>query len=85
LDAGRGYELHPQVAVRPESFGGLAYHYGNRRLTFLKAKPLVGLVERLGDYASLEEALADRVPPTQHAAYLQALEGLLASEVIRVR
>ncbi len=29
-------ELHPQVALRPEPFGALAYHYGNRRLIFLK-------------------------------------------------
>ncbi|MCY7299756.1 MAG: mycofactocin biosynthesis chaperone MftB, partial [Ilumatobacteraceae bacterium] len=27
--------LHPQVALRPEPFGALAYHYGNRRLVFL--------------------------------------------------
>jgi len=29
-------ELHPQVALRPEPFGALAYHYGNRKLVFLK-------------------------------------------------
>jgi mycofactocin biosynthesis protein MftB len=28
--------LHPQVALRPEPFGALAYHYGNRKLVFLK-------------------------------------------------
>ena len=28
-------ELDPQVALRPEPFGALAYHYGNRRLVFL--------------------------------------------------
>ena len=32
--------LDPQVALRPEPFGALAYHYGNRRLIFLQvARP----------------------------------------------
>ena len=34
-------ELHPQVALRPEPFGALAYHYGNRRLVFLKHPDVV--------------------------------------------
>ena len=46
FDAARPYEKHPQVAIRPESFGALAYHYGNRRLVFLKAPALVTVVER---------------------------------------
>ena len=33
--------LHPQVALRPEQFGALAYHYGNRKLVFLKHQPLL--------------------------------------------
>ena len=31
------YAVDPQVAIRPEPFGALCYHYGNRRLTFLKS------------------------------------------------
>jgi len=27
--------LSPSVALRSEPFGALAYHFGNRRLTFL--------------------------------------------------
>ena len=38
------WQLHPQVALRPEPFGALAYHYGNRRLTFLRSPELVELV-----------------------------------------
>ena len=37
-------ELHPQVALRPEPFGALAYHYGNRRLVFLKSPDVVAVV-----------------------------------------
>jgi putative mycofactocin binding protein MftB len=44
FDPERPYELHPDVALRPEPFGALAYHYGNRRLTFLRSHELVDLV-----------------------------------------
>ena len=38
--------MHPQVALRDESFGALAYHYGTRRLLFLEVPHAgrVGLV-----------------------------------------
>ncbi len=44
FEPGRSYELNPAVAPRPEPFGALAYHFGNRRLSFLKAPELVELV-----------------------------------------
>jgi len=85
FDTGRAYEKHPQVAIRRESFGGLAYHYGNRRLTFLKAQPLVELVEALDGYASADEAIDVHAPAGRRASFAQALAGLLDSEVIRAR
>ena len=85
FDAGRAYEKHPQVAIRREDFGGLAYHFGNRRLVFLKAPELVTLVEALGDYPSAREAMAACVPEPRRDACGQALSSLLASEVIRPR
>ena len=85
FDAGRAYEKHPQVAIRPESFGALAYHYGNRRLVFLKAPALVTVVETLGDFPSAAAAVAAHVPEAQRDTYCQALSGLLASDVIRLR
>lgn len=30
------WRLSPSVALRPEPFGALAYHFGNRKLTLLK-------------------------------------------------
>ncbi|MGZ4705982.1 MAG: mycofactocin biosynthesis chaperone MftB, partial [Acidimicrobiales bacterium] len=33
FDPTKPYRLDPRVALRPEPFGALAYHYGNRRLT----------------------------------------------------
>ena len=38
--------LHPQVALRPEPFGALAYHYDTRRLVFLKHPDVVRVVQR---------------------------------------
>jgi putative mycofactocin binding protein MftB len=51
-------ELHPQVALRPEPFGALAYHYGNRRLVFLKSPDVLAVVRALGDHATLADALS---------------------------
>jgi mycofactocin biosynthesis protein MftB len=44
--AGR-WRLHPQVALRPERFGALAYHFGTRRLSFLKSRRLLEVVRGL--------------------------------------
>lgn len=85
FEADRAYELHPQVAIRPEAFGGLAYHYGNRRLTFLKSPLLVDLVRALGAYPSAGAAIDAHVSTERREAYEHALAGLLTSEVIRVR
>ncbi len=85
FDAAQPYEKHPQVAIRPEEFGGLAYHYGNRRLVFLKAPELVTLVESLAAYPTAGDALSACVPDPQRAACEQALSSLLASSIIRPR
>ncbi len=85
FDAGQPYEMHPQVAIRPESFGALAYHYGNRRLVFLKAPALVKVVQTLGDFPTAADAIAAHAPDAQRDSFCQALAGLLTSEVIRAR
>jgi putative mycofactocin binding protein MftB len=81
-----GYALHPQVGLRPERFGALAYHYGNRRLTFLNDDRLVEVVRTSGDYDDVEDALAAaRVPDAQRPAYRAALDRLAAAEVLVAR
>ncbi len=85
FDPRQAYEKHPKVAIRREEFGGMAYHYGNRRLVFLKAPALVDLVESLADFASAGDALTAYVPAGSRESYERALSGLLTSEVIRVR
>ncbi len=81
----RAWRLNPQVALRDESFGALAYHYGNRRLVFLKSRLLVTLVSSLAQYPSAAEAIAACVPETSRGAYGRALARLAASEVIDAR
>ena len=81
FDAARPWRLHPQVALRPEPFGAMLYHFGTRRLTFLKTPTLVELVRDLGERASAEEACqASGVGGS--AAYRKALAGLAATQMI---
>ena len=81
----QAWQLNPQVALRDESFGALAYHYGNRRLVFLKSRLLVELVSSLHQFASAAEAIDAVVPEGQHGSYERALARLAASEVIDAR
>ena len=43
------WALDRQVALRPEPFGALAYHFGTRRLSFLKSRTLLAVVQALGE------------------------------------
>jgi mycofactocin biosynthesis protein MftB len=79
------WRLNPQVALRDESFGALAYHYGNRRLVFLKSRLLVELVSALAEYDTAADAIAAIVPEEQRSAYGRALLRLADSEVIGAR
>jgi len=83
---GEAWSLSPAVALRPEAFGALAYHFGNRKLTFLKRPELVRVVQGLTEHPDVRSALvAAGVPAAQHAAYAVALRALAATDVIRPR
>lgn len=58
FDPEAAWDLHPSVSVRPEPFGALLYHFGTRRLTFLKDRRLLDVVRALGDHPSAEAACA---------------------------
>jgi putative mycofactocin binding protein MftB len=79
------WRLHPQVALREEPFGALAYHYGNRRLVFLKSRTLVELVSSLERFPSATAALEALVPEAGRPSYRRALARLATSEVIDAR
>jgi len=79
-------ELHPQVALRPEPFGALAYHYGNRRLVFLKHADMVTVARQLAHHPSLAATLeACDIEPRRWPSFATAFSSLLQSEVVRER
>jgi len=82
-DPDRAWTLHPQVSLRPEPFGALAYHFGTRRLSFLKSSTLVAVVENLAAQPSGREACrAAGVTDGNLAAFEQALGQLAESGMI---
>jgi putative mycofactocin binding protein MftB len=83
FDLQRAWRLHPQVSVRPERFGALLYHFGTRRLSFLKSPTLLSVVNGLA--AAPTAALACTtagVPEAQLPSYRSALATLAASQMI---
>lgn len=80
------WTLSPSVALRPEPFGALAYHFGNRKLTFLRRQELVTVVRALGASRDVAAALgAAGVLEQDWAAYVGALRALAAADMIRPR
>ena len=83
FDADRPWRLHKRVALRPEPFGALAYHYGNRRLTFLRSPDLVTLVESLNDQPSARAAFdAAGLDAKRWPSFEKALTSLAAGDFL---
>ncbi len=81
-DAGR-WMLHPRVALRPEPFGALAYHYDNRRLNFLRSPDLVAVVRTLTDHRNPRACFdANDLDPARWQSFAKALDALAASQFI---
>ena len=86
FDLDRPWQLHPQVSVRPERFGALLYHFGTRRLSFLKSPELLTVVRTLGDAPSAREACRRAgLAPAELPAYATALQTLASTQMIRPR
>ena len=84
FDLERSWALDPQVALRPEPFGALAYHFGTRRLSFLKSRTLLAVVEALSSQPSAREACrAAGVSDEQLPQYTRALATLAETGMIR--
>lgn len=83
FDPGRGWRLHPQVAVRPEPFGALLYHFGTRKLSFLKNRTVLELVQSLAEYDDVHSACrAAGIDEAAQQPYLHALSVLASSKML---
>jgi mycofactocin biosynthesis protein MftB len=83
FDPAVGWRLHPQVAVRPEPFGALLYHFGTRKLSFLKDRTILAIVQSLGEHTDARSACrAAGVTESGERSYLHALEVLAGSNML---
>jgi len=83
FDLDAAWRLHPQVSVRPERFGALLYHFGTRRLSFLKSPALLTVVRALDTEPTARAACACAgIGPAELPAYARALATLAASQMI---
>lgn len=86
FDLDRPWCLDRRVAVRPEPFGALLYHFGTRRLTFLKDPTVLAVVRNLAEHPTARSACESAGVTAQALrAYERALATLAGSEMIRER
>jgi mycofactocin biosynthesis protein MftB len=82
----RPWRLDERVALRPERFGALLYHFGTRRLSFLKNHTVLAVVRALADQPTARAAcLSAGVSPHELPAYAKALAVLADSQMISER
>ena len=80
------WKLSELVAVRPEPFGALLYHFGTRRLSFLKNTTMLRVIHSLGECPTARAAcVAAGVRPEALPAYERALASLAESHMINHR
>ena len=86
FDLDRPWCIDERVAVRPEPFGALLYHFGTRRLSFLKNTTVLQVVRSLAEHRTARSAcLAAGVGAAALPAYERALATLAASQMIKER
>jgi len=79
----RVLRVHPSVAVRPEPFGALLYHFGTRQLSFLKDLTLLAVVRALDGERSLDVVFDEvGILDESRGRYLRAVETLMASTML---
>ena len=80
------WTLSRSVALRPEPFGALAYHYDTRRLVFLKHGDVVRVVEQLSSHATLAACFdACGIEAHRRPAFERAISALMEAEMVRDR
>jgi putative mycofactocin binding protein MftB len=77
------WELDPKVSVRPEPFGALLYHFGTRRLSFLKDPRLRTVVTELHQHPTARAACeAAGVAPAELGSFSTALARLVDGDML---
>jgi putative mycofactocin binding protein MftB len=77
------WRLDRQVAIRPEPFGAVAYHFGTRRLSFLKSRKLLDVVRALDEQpTALAACRSAGVTEHELPVYRRALETLASSGMV---
>lgn len=86
FDPEAAWQVSPQVSVRPEPFGALLYHFGTRKLSFLKDRTLLSIVQSLSEQPSARSAVAAAgVPSDSQNTYLSAVRTLAESQMVTRR
>jgi putative mycofactocin binding protein MftB len=86
FDLDRPWRLDERVAVRPEPFGALLYHFGTRRLSFLKSQRMLAVVTALDEQPTARAACEHAgVAARELDIYAQALAVLAESSMIAER
>jgi mycofactocin biosynthesis protein MftB len=83
VDIDTRLRVSERVSIRPEPFGALLYHFGTRRLSFLKSRSLLAVVEGFGEGARVEDALRTAgIPDADRAAILTSLGTLRDTDML---
>ena len=69
--------------MRPEPFGALLYHFGTRKLSFLKNRTVLTVVQSLAEHPDVRSACrAAGLDDAGQAPYLHALGVLAESNML---
>ena len=83
LDLNLAWRVHPQVSIRPEPFGALLYHFNNRKLSFLKDRRLLEVIQVLPDFPTATLACeAVGISVDELPKFQRALATLRDSEIL---
>ena len=86
FDLDRPWRLDDRVAIRPEPFGAMLYHFGTRRLSFLKNTTLLSVLTNLAEHPTARAACtAAGLTPADLPSYSRALASLASSSMIAPR
>jgi mycofactocin biosynthetic radical S-adenosylmethionine protein MftC len=79
----RPWRLDDRVAIRPEPFGAMLYHFGTRRLSFIKSTTLLSVLRHLAGHPTARAACAAAgVIQADLPTYRRALASLADSRMI---